>query len=641
MPRPVRVRLLVLAAVVTLGAGAAAYFLRPWNSPHDGGPPPDSGAPPPDPRLTFDTPFRNVRPGVAYVGDARCALCHKDLASSFHHHPMGRSAVLLSDPPDGVEKYGPSPPHFPAFGNAEYLVESRGESFVHTEIIKDSSGHEAARTDVPVIAGIGSGTRGRSYVCARDGSLWQSGASWFSEKQVWDISPGFSPGMHGGRAMAPVCLFCHVNRVEPVAGSINRYKEPFFGKQVAIGCERCHGPGELHVAEQIDGKRITDGVDTSIVNPKHLTPELREDICRQCHFQGALRIDRRGRHEFDFRPGLPLELFITVFLRHPSLTDYHRSVGQVEQTSISRCAQASGGKFGCTSCHDPHSTPAPAAKDEFYRQRCLACHKPQDCRETAELRREKNDACATCHMQKAASANIAHTAVTDHRILRRPAPSKPADKSLPAGELPILIPPGHPQYGLDAAERARDLGVGLSRRTRTPSDGADLDNEAVRLLREATARHPDDADAWEALAHVLIGQGEWGQAFQAAQSAVAAGPDRETALLLAADAGIRAYWPERAVEYARRAVEINPGSPANHFQLGWALIEVERYEEAATELRAALKIAPNHAVARAFLAVCLHKLGRARDARVELDRAMAVVPEQGLALREMFMRQTR
>jgi predicted CXXCH cytochrome family protein len=636
------VRLIVLAAVVALGAGAAAYFWRPWSSGRDGGPPPDSSGPPPDPRLTFDTPFRNVRPGVAYVGDATCAQCHKDLTDSFHRHPMGRSAILLSDPPDGVEKYDrATPPRFTAFGHMEYLVETRGDSFVHTEIVKDPSGREVARTEAPVVAGIGSGTRGRSYLCARDGSLWQSGASWFSEKQVWDLSPGFSPGRHGVRPMAPGCLFCHVNRVEPVAGSLNRYKEPFFGKQAAIGCERCHGPGQLHVAEQLDGKGITEGVDTSIVNPKHLTPELREDICRQCHFQGAVRIDRRGRDGFDFRPGLPLELFITVFLRHPALTDYHRSVGQVEQTSISRCSQASGGRFGCTSCHDPHSTPAPAAKDEFYRQRCLACHKVQDCRETAELRQAKNDACATCHMQKAASANIAHTAVTDHRILRRPASSKPAAKSQPAGEMPIMIPPGHPRYGLDEAERARDLGIGLSMWARSRSDDPDVQAVALRLLREATARHPDDADAWEALAGVLLGQGEWGAGFQAAESAVTAGPTRETALSLAADAGIRARRPDKAVEYARRALEINPGSPDNHLRLGQALIELERYDEAETELRVALQIASNHVIARTVLAVCLHRLGRARDARVELDRAAAIFPEQGPVLREMFMRQTR
>src|SRR5439155_13782743 len=114
-------------------------------------------------------------PDVSYVGDAACAACHRDIRDAYHRHPMGRSAVLPSEPADGVEKYDrATPPRFTAFGNMEYLVESRGELFIHTEVVKDPSGREVARTELPVIAGIGSGTRGRSYLFARDGSLWQS-----------------------------------------------------------------------------------------------------------------------------------------------------------------------------------------------------------------------------------------------------------------------------------------------------------------------------------------------------------------------------------------------------------------------------------------------------------------------------------
>src|SRR5215470_8834564 len=138
MSRPARVRLIVLVAVVALGTGATAYFWRPWSTGRDGGPPPDTNGPPSDPRLTFDTPFRNVRPEVGYVGDASCRLCHRDLTDSFHHHPMGRSAILLSDPPDGVDKYArTTPPRFTALGHMDYLVETRENSFVHTEVVKD------------------------------------------------------------------------------------------------------------------------------------------------------------------------------------------------------------------------------------------------------------------------------------------------------------------------------------------------------------------------------------------------------------------------------------------------------------------------------------------------------------------------
>jgi len=632
-----------VVAAIAFAAGAAAYVMRPRDhTAHPEPPPATPVGPPADPRLTFDTPFRNVRPDVQYVGDAACAVCHKELTDSYHRHAMGRSAISPADPPDGVERYDKSaPPKVTAFGHIDYGVERRGNTFVLSETVKDSSGREVSRTDAAMVAGIGSGTRGRSYLCTREGSLWQSGVSWFSEKQVWDVSPGFAPGRHTLRPIAAGCLFCHVNQVEPIAGTLNRFKEPLLGRQAAIGCERCHGPGALHVEEQTNGRPVTGGIDTSIVNPRHLPADLREDVCRQCHFQGAQRIYRRGRQPFDFRPGLPLDLFISIYVRHPALADFHKSVGQVEQMTISRCATASGGRFGCTSCHDPHSTPAPAAKEQFYRQRCLGCHKLPDCRESHTARQATNDTCTTCHMPKAASANIAHTAVTDHRILRRPAPSSTADKTLPPGAMPIETLAGTETRGPDASERARDLGIALSNVAQARPDDSTILDEAIRLLRTATEQHADDAEAWEALADALMLKGEWGGSFRAAEAAVEAAPNRESARATAAEAAIRGRRLDRAIEHARRATEINPGRPENRVSLGQALIETERYAEAEKELRAAVTMCPNHVMARLTLAVSLHKLGRAGEARAEVERAVAIDPDQAASLRDWFNRQVR
>src|SRR5262249_52740858 len=40
-----------------------------------------------EPRLTFETPYRNVRPDVKYVGDQVCAKCHAREYDSYRHHP--------------------------------------------------------------------------------------------------------------------------------------------------------------------------------------------------------------------------------------------------------------------------------------------------------------------------------------------------------------------------------------------------------------------------------------------------------------------------------------------------------------------------------------------------------------------------
>src|SRR5436305_314304 len=67
---------------------------------HPGGREPARNAWFADPRLTYDTPFENVRPDVKYVGDKACAECHPKETEQYHKHPMGRSAFLPADVPD-------------------------------------------------------------------------------------------------------------------------------------------------------------------------------------------------------------------------------------------------------------------------------------------------------------------------------------------------------------------------------------------------------------------------------------------------------------------------------------------------------------------------------------------------------------
>jgi predicted CXXCH cytochrome family protein len=638
--RPARVRLLLLAGLVLTSAGAAAYLLWPRGG---AAPSPVDDPPSPDPRLTFDTAFRNVRPDVGYVGDAACATCHQDIDHSYHQHAMGRSAFVLPAPP-GVERYDEKTrPTFPAFGLFEYRIDRQGDKVFHVETVKGADGGPAVTTRAEVTVAIGSGTRGRSYLCLRDGAVWQSGISWYGEKEIWDVSPGFAPGRHAQRQVIPKCLFCHVDRVDPVPGAENRYREPLFPTQAHIGCERCHGPGKLHVAERTAGERITGALDTSIVNPKHLPADLKEDVCRQCHLQGKQRVARRARDPFEYRPGLPLDLFLTVYVAHPALTDFHKSVGQVEQMGVSKCYTGSNGKLGCTSCHDPHAAPAPAAKEAHYRARCLACHQDRGCSLPPAERQAKNDACTACHMPRAASANIVHTAVTDHRVPRVPPPPKAGKGSLPPGELPIDTLPGHGKRGPDEAEQARDLAVALASVVQERS--GDLDprvvTETVRRLTAATERAPGDAAAWEALALVRTSQGEWADALAAAERALAAEPNRETALEVAADAALQMRKLDAARDFARRAMAVNPANADHRVRLAEALVEDDRFADAAAELRDALTASPNHAMARAWLAVCLYHEGQARAALAEIDKAARINPARADAVRSWFRSRTR
>ena len=296
-----------------------------------------------------------------------------------------------------------------------------------------------AETEAEVRHLLGSGTRGINFLIERDGYLFLSPIAWFAQQGRWGISPGY--GEHTQepnfeRAIYPDCLFCHANAVRPLAGPLNRYETPIFQGH-AIGCERCHGPGELHVrAAESPG-----GSDLTIVNPARLSPPLRDSVCQQCHLQGAFRTTRAGREPFDFRPGLPMHRFWAVFHATTDASGQFDAIGHVEQIASSRCSLESQGRLGCTSCHDPHRLPAPATKAAYYRERCMECHKRDGCAlPTAEREaRGQGENCVACHMPRLAVTNVAHTAATDHRILRGPPGSISRPARTPTGQ-PVPIP---------------------------------------------------------------------------------------------------------------------------------------------------------------------------------------------------------
>src|SRR5438067_1140785 len=88
-PRPRRPRWLLLAGCAALGLIGAGVAWK-WQAGRDGPiVPPRVEAP--DPRMTFQTPYRNVRPDVKYVGDQACADCHHNHAKHYSHHPMGEA----------------------------------------------------------------------------------------------------------------------------------------------------------------------------------------------------------------------------------------------------------------------------------------------------------------------------------------------------------------------------------------------------------------------------------------------------------------------------------------------------------------------------------------------------------------------
>ena len=430
---------------------------------------------------------------------------------------------------------------------------------VHREQRLDG-GEPVAAVEAAVAYALGSGERGYSFLVERDGFVAQSPVAWYAQERRYDLAPGYDErNFHFERVILPACLSCHVDGATPAGDAYNRYATPLDLQP--IGCERCHGPGALHVRRPGVGR---GGFDPTIVNPRHLAPALRESVCDQCHLQGADRFLRAGHKEGDFRPGLPLDEFVAVFVE-AGPAGRSRAVGQVEQMHASRCYAASGGALGCTSCHDPHRRPGPAERVEHYRASCLACHETRACRipEPDRRARQADDSCVDCHMPRRGTRDVAHTAMTDHRIPRS-ATAAAAPDALPgrgAGADPVeRVWPGR-AGGPSGVEADRDLGIALFHvaRERWRRGGAtDLARRASVLLNAALAEWPDDVPALEAKAHLLWMRGRTAEARDAFRAGMALERDNERLLEGAAALAGATGRRDEAVALLGRAAAVNP-----------------------------------------------------------------------------------
>jgi hypothetical protein len=630
LPRTV----LITAALVLLAVGGTLlYYL--WFRHRDSVERPDR----PDPRLTYTGPFRNIRSNVAYVPDSRCGSCHAAIAASFAEHPMGRSLLPVADAPalpTGKAQHNP----FVALGE-QYRVEAGGMRVRHVRTRHAPTGEPAAELSWNVDYVIGSGTRGYSYLCDHDGYLFETPISWYSQKHAWDLSPGFGPNELPGRAIVAECLFCHANRANQVAGTVNRYQRPVFDGH-AIGCQRCHGPGALHVESAV---ARSNGIDHTIVNPKHLTAELRQAICEQCHLQGAIRTVLPGRDVNDFRPGLPLEQFWAVFVHAPEAGESRRAVGQVEQMYESRCYQAGSGtrRMGCVSCHDPHERVRPADHVAHYRRRCLECHQQHGCSlpSADRLRQSAEDSCIACHMPPYGASDIPHTAVTDHRI-RRGGKSSPAKTQAPPGDgMPIVsFYRGRPR--VDPADDDRSRAVALTRLTLLGDTAArGVVRYLVPTLEAARRRDPDDWAAGEALGYALAAQDRSTDALEVLQAVLAKAPQQESALTTAALLAETMGKTEVAVGYWQRAAAVNPWAPAYRQRLALLLVKLESWDAALAECDLWIRLDPLNAAARAARVSCLLSADNKAEARAEFARIVALAPANLTELKIRFERKLK
>jgi hypothetical protein len=547
---------------------------------------------------------------------------------------MGRSLAPIAEAPgtagtgtDGVTTFEAQ--------RSQFTIERRGGREIHRETRRDDQGRTLAEVEAEIAFALGSGRRGVSYLIERDGRLYQSPISWYARKNRFDVSPGYErKNLHFDRPIEPECLFCHANGAAPVPLSVNRYQPPIF-RGHAIGCERCHGPGELHV----QGQQVANGRDLTIVNPRHLEPALRQAVCEQCHVLADHRVDRPGRETFDFRPGLPTSAFFAVFNRTGPTGN--KAVGHVEQMKASRCYRASEGRLGCTSCHDPHQLPAPQERLDYYRRKCLDCHDQRGCTvpEPARRKQSPGDSCIDCHMPVTSSVDIVHIATTDHRILRSPENEEvvPPASLRTGSPLRLLNDDGTRSAGIKAL--SRELGLALTFEGEGLPDSPrvrQLGYLALAYLDTALAERPGDLLAQRSRAKALALLRRHKEALQLDESVVKSAPSYEQALDECVQNAIEIQDHRTALPFAERSVTLNPWSAGLRERLAYLRVQVQDYGGAVHEAREALRLNPFLTFARKFLIECLIQQHDLKAAEQEFDILLGLNPADRDSLGRWF-----
>lgn len=372
--------------------------------------------------------YLNHSDSVKYVGIQTCRGCHNEIYNSFIQTGMGQSfapATHEKSAADFSKHHVVYDKHLDFWyhpfwrNNNMYIMEFRLQG-------KDTIYKRLEKVDYIV----GSGQHTNSHLMSINGYVYQLPLTWYAQKKKWDLPPGFENGknMRFSREIGLECMSCH----NAMPTFENNSQNLFTQIPNGIDCERCHGPGALHVKEKTAGNWVDTAtqIDYTIVNPKKLSWELQTDICQRCHLQGNAVL-KEGKSFTDFRPGMKLSDFIEVYMpKYKDRDDEFIMASHAQRLQMSKCyiqsanGQASAqNKLTCISCHNPHVSVKVTGKQVF-NQACAQCHDIKTaCKETTIKRNSASDNCVGCHMPLSGTIDIPHVTVHDHYI-RKSAPQK-------------------------------------------------------------------------------------------------------------------------------------------------------------------------------------------------------------------------
>ncbi len=202
------------------------------------------------------------------------------------------------------------------------------------------------------------------------------------------------------RPTGPLCDGCH---------SVNYNISTKIPTEWNVGCEKCHGPGDAHVAH---------ATRDNILNPSRFDYVHANDVCIQCHSQGQpLTNPIQGKY-YDWPVGFEIGKDLADFwkleehkLGETTFTHFPDGTGHKNRMQgndfVDSLMYARG--VTCFSCHDPHGNDNVAMVRKEGNALCLDCHGPnaQAGPHAATIEQHSHhkagspgNECIACHMPK-------------------------------------------------------------------------------------------------------------------------------------------------------------------------------------------------------------------------------------------------
>jgi predicted CXXCH cytochrome family protein len=425
---------------------------------------------------------------------------------------------------------------------------------------------------------IGSGKHGRTYLYQVDGTWFELPINYYTRRRAWGMAPAFdqSAGMPANLPTDPNCLYCHSTGVAAATpGSRSHYTgQPFA--QGGVGCSACHGDPSAHLAANGHG---------AIVNPGKLDPARRDSACLACHLEGDALVYRPGRSLAQFQPGEDLADTAVYFVRAGSAGGGGRAASQYEALQRSACKRAAGDRLTCTTCHDPHASPAPSERVAYYRGKCLACHTGVA---LATTHHPEQQDCAHCHMPTRATTDISHEQAVDHDIERVPSPA--ATDAVRSGE--TLLPVG--------GWKTSDRELGMAYAQLAAHGDRQAGERALALLIRAEAAGASDPAMHAQLGFLRQMAGNREQARAEYQAALRQNPFEPSPLANLAVLDATAGEVSAAVVLLERLVAADPTQTAAGLNLAFIECRLGQKEKAQGTLALLARFNPDDPALRAL-----------------------------------------